>query len=49
MNKEIKAAKKFLKKDLKNKVNFDAVARHLNKLGYVVCFYNKDKTNEERL
>lgn len=45
MNKEIKAAKRFVKTFLKGNVNFEAVSNYINKEGYIINFYNPDESN----
>lgn len=45
MNKEIKAAKRFVKISLKGNINFEAVSNYINKTGYTINFYNPGETN----
>lgn len=42
----IQCANYFVKKKLKNKVNFETVKSYLQSIGYAVIFYNSDKDNE---
>lgn len=47
MNNQIKkAANQFIKKELKNKVDFETVCEYLRTIGYAVIFYNSYKDNE---
>lgn len=47
MNKSItRLAKKFIKRDLKKQLNFEAVEKHLNAIGYIVLFYDEYKNLE---
>jgi Zn-dependent peptidase ImmA (M78 family) len=42
----IQSANYFIKRKLKNKVNFDTICEYLRTIGYAVIFYNSDKDNE---
>ena len=47
MNKSIfRLAKKFITKDLKRKLSFETVEKYLNKLGYIVLFYDESESSE---
>lgn len=47
MNKSIfRLARKFITKDLKRKLNFETVEKYLNKIGYIVLFYDESDSSE---
>lgn len=47
MNKSIfRNARKFITKDLKRNLDFESVEKYLNKIGYIVLFYDESESSE---